>query len=1231
MLDKIVNYFLRNRIVTLFLLLAVIFGGIVTAPFNWDNDYLPRDPVAVDAIPDVGDNQQIIATEWMGRSPKDIQDQVTYPLTTALMGIPGVRTIRSTSMMGMSFIYIIFEEDVEFYWSRSRILEKLNSLPTGLLPVGVQPTLGPDATALGQIFWYTLEGRDPETGEPTPGWDPHELRTIQDFDVRYQLSAAAGVSEVASVGGYVKEYQVDLDPDALRSYGISLNQAMLAVLNSNIDVGAGTMEINKAEYIIRGLGYVKTLKDIEDAAITSVGGVPVQIKDVAHVTFGPGDRRGGLDKMGQEAVGGVVVARYGSNPMEVITNVKKQIDILSAGLPEKKLADGRVSKVTVVPFYDRTQLIKETIGTLEDALLHEIMICIIVVLILVVNLRASVIISAMLPLAVLSTFIVMKLAGIEANIVALSGIAIAIGVMVDVGVVFMENIVRRMEEKAGGRYRTIHLQGKDLEDLISESASEVSGAVLTAMATTIVSFLPIFAMEAQEGKMFQPLAFTKTFALLSALVLGYVVLPTLAYWIFSIPRPQRWAKRMLGSKDGQEKSNKRKFHIGRLKFTANHLLIGLIVLIATYVLTSHWLPLGPDNGIVANYLLVVVIIGAVLGMLWLFQYYYERVLRWVLVHRWVFMTIPTLIIAFGLWIWSGLGKEFMPSLDEGSYMLMPTSMPHAGVEQNLEYCRILDRRLSAIPEVESAVGKWGRVESALDPAPIQMYETTINYVPEYILDANGHRQRFRTDASGAFVLKDGTTYDPETQWRKVPKDSLIPDLSGRYFRQWRHNIRSKEDIWDAIAEAANLPGLTGSPKLQPIATRLVMLSTGLKSPMGLKVYGPDLQSIEQAGLQFEKTLREMDFINTASVFYDRSTGAPYIEIAPDREKLGRYGISIQSVQDVIETAIGGMAEGNTVEGRERFKIRVRYAREYRNDPESLAGILVAAPDGTQIPLGQVADIRFTKGATMINSENTYLLGYVTFDKAGNEAEVNVVEKADKALKEKVASGEIVLPKGVTFQFTGSYEQQHHAMQRLKVVIPVALLLILLILYFQFGTIPASLIHFSGVFMAFAGGFIMLWLYGQDWFLDITLAGVNMRDLFGMHQINLSVAVWVGFIALFGVATDDGVLMGTYIHHTFEHRQPKSREEIIEAVVEAGRKRVRPACMTTATTLIALLPVLSSTGKGADIMIPMSIPTFGGMIIQEMTMFVVPVLQCWWRVGALSQPKREADLIENPKA
>lgn len=1131
MLNRLISYFLHNRIISGFLLIILLLGGLATAPFDWGEGWgIPRDPVSVDAIPDVGDNQQIIATEWMGRSPKDMEDQVTYPLTTALLGIPGVKDIRSTSMMGMSFIYIIFEEDIEFYWSRSRILEKLNSLPTGLLPEGVQPTVGPDATALGQIYQYTLEGRDPKTGEPTPGWDPHELRTIQDYDVRYQLSAAEGVSEVASVGGFVKEYQVDLDPDAMRSYGISLEQAMLAVKHSNIDVGASTIEINKAEYLIRGLGYIKSLSDLEEAAVTSHNGVPVRVKDIAHVSFGPGERRGGLDKDGQEAVGGVVVARYGSNPMQVINNVKKQIEVLNAGMPEKQLEDGRTSKVTIVPFYDRTELIKQTIGTLESALTEEILICIIVVLILVLNIRASLVISAMLPLAVLLTFIIMRLVDIEANIVALSGIAIAIGVMVDVGVVFMENVVRKFEARG---VRAGEVRGRELEALIEEGCTEVSSAILTAMATTIVSFLPIFAMQAQEGRMFHPLAFTKTFALLSALVLGYLMLPTLAYWVFSI----RWPFK-------------------KIKFSIpNNWLIAIIVLLAGIVLSNHWLPLGPEKGTIINTLFVICIVALIISLLWLLVIYYEKLLRWVLAHRLLFMFIPLLTISLGVYIWRGLGQEFMPTLDEGSFMLMPTSMPHTGVEQNIEYSKLMDKRLMEIPEVESAVTKWGRVESALDPAPIQMFETVINYKNEYGTDSLGNRVRL-----------------------------------------WRKEIKSTDDIWKAIADAANLPGLTGSPKLQPIATRQVMLSTGLKAPMGLKVYGPDLESIDKAGLALEQIMREMPMVEPNSVYYDRVSGAPYLEIVPDREKLGRYGIQVSNLQEIIETAIGGMSEGNSVEGRQRFPIRVRYARELRNDPKVLSTILVNASDGTQIPLGQLADIRFVKGATMISSENTYLLCYITFDKVGNKAEVDVVNDVKQRLEAMINDGSLKLPEGVTYQFTGTYEQQSHAMQRLRIVIPVALMLILMILYFQFGTFTASLIHFSGVLMAFAGGFLMM----------------------GMTDFNLSVAVWVGFIALFGIATDDGVLMGTYIHQTFLRRNPQTREDIIEAVVEAGKKRVRPACMTTATTLIALLPVLTSTGKGSDIMIPMSIPTFGGMVIQEMTMFIVPVLQCWWRESKLKQ-------------
>ena len=1170
MLNRIIKYFLENRIITAFVLIAVLIGGLATAPFNWHYGLLPRDPIAVDAIPDIGDNQQIVATEWMGRSPKDIQEQITYPLSTSLLGIPGVKTIRSTSMFGMSFIYIIFNDDVEFYWSRSRILEKLNSLPADLLPDGVQPTLGPDATALGQIFWYTLEGRNPKTGKPTGGWDPQELRTIQDYYVRYGLSAADGVSEVASVGGYVKEYQVDIDPDAMRSHGVNIMQVMLAVKNSNIDVGAGTMEVNKAEYLIRGLGYIKSLEDLENAAITSRNGVPVRVKDIAKVNFGPGDRRGGLDKEGQEAVGGVVVARYGSNPMDVINNVKAKIAEMESGMPEKTLKDGTVSKVTVVPFYDRTQLIRETIGTLEEALTHEVLICIIVVLILVLNLRASVVIAGMLPLAVISTFIVMKMVGVEANIVALSGIAIAIGVMVDVGVVMMENVIKGLTPSPspfgeGSQY--LMPRGKELEKVIYERVSEVSSAILTAMATTVVSFIPVFAMQAQEGKMFHPLAFTKTFALMSALLLGFLVLPTLAYWVFSIAGKTRIT--------GLSKVNGK---------TVNRVMMAVVVVLAVYLLADLWLPLGPENGMLLNVVFVASIIGVILGLLWLLVIFYERILRWCLSHRLLFMSVPLALLVCGVLIWRNSGQEFMPTLDEGSFMLMPTSMPHSGVEENIRYCKILDRRIKTIPEIESVVGKWGRVNSALDPAPIQMYETVINYKPEYELDENGHRKRF----------KDG------------------------YHRLWRPEIRTEDDIWNAITEVTRLPGVTGSPKLQPIATRQVMLSTGLKAPMGLKIYGPDLESIEQAGLQFEKVMRQIPEVNSASVYYDRASGAPYVEIRLDRDKLSRYGIQVGDVQSILSTAIGGMSEGNTVEGRERFPIRVRYARELRDDPDVLSQVLIPAMDGTQIPLGQVADIQFTRGATMINSENTFLVGYITFDKAGTLAEVEVVNEVKRVLDEQVKSGKIVLPKGVSYAFTGTYEQQEHAAKRLQIVIPVALMIILLILYFQFRSVTASLIHFSGVFVAFAGGFILMWLYGQPWFMDFTVCDVNMRTLFGMGTINLSVAVWVGFIALFGIATDDGVLMGTYIHQTFLARNPQTKHDIIEAVVEAGKKRVRPAAMTTATTLIALLQVLSSTGKGADVMVPMSIPTFGGMMIQTMTMFVVPVLQCWWRENALKK-------------
>lgn len=1243
MLNKIIRYFLENRVITILILVLVVVWGISTSPFNWHGGIIPRNPIPVDAIPDIGDNQQIVATEWMGRSPKDIQDQITYPLTTSLLGIPGVKSIRSSSMFGMSFIYIIFDDNIEFYWSRSRILEKLNSLPPGTLPEGVQPALGPDATALGQIYWYTLEGRDPATGKPTGGWNAEELRTIQDYYVKYSLSAAEGVSEVASAGGFVKEYQVELNPDAMRAFNVSVMDIMGAIKKSNLDIGAETMEINKVEYLIRGLGYIKDVSDLEKAVVTVRDGVPVRISDVAFVNIGPGTRRGGLDKEGVEAVGGVVIARYGSNPLEVINNVKDKIKEMAPGLPQKTLPDGTVSKITVVPFYDRTGLIKETIGTLETSLSHEILICIIVIIVLVLNLRASVVIASMLPIAVLSTFIIMRYTGIAANIVALSGIAIAIGVMVDVGVVFVESIIRYMEMPENRGIR----KGKAMVNLIYKAVSEVSGAIATAMITTIVSFLPVFAMEAQEGKMFSPLAYTKTYALASAFVLGLILLPTLSYILFSVRIDSKRIRKVLNYiliAAGVLLSvlysnipalgltavglNNLLAHRWKKPGISNYINIGIALVVATYFLAEEWLPMGPQKGIIVNLLFVTGCIAIILALLWLLVIYYERILRWCLNNRWKFMLLPIATILCGILIWKRIGQEFMPSLNEGSFLLMPTSMPHTGIEQNLNYIEALDKRLAAIPEVETAIGKWGRVNSALDPAPAQMFENTINYRPEYILNEDGKRERFKVNRKGEYLLRNGGTYNPADGFRLIPADSLIPDRKGDYFRQWRPEIKNTDDIWQQIVNVTHLPGLTSAPKLQPIEARLVMLSTGMRAPMGLKIYGPDLETIEQSGKAIEQALKDVPSVIPSSVFYDRAVGAPYLEIKLNRDNMARYGVNVEDLQEILSAAVGGMILTKTVEGRERFPVRLRYAHELRDNPEALSMLLVPTATGAQIPLKELADIEYARGAQMIQSENTFLVGYVIFDKKQGKAEVDVVKEATKVIEGKIQNGELKLTKGVSYKFAGNYEQQERATARLMIVVPLALLIVLLVLYFQFKTLTASLIHFSGVFVAFAGGFILLWLYGQDWFMNFSLAGVNMRDLFQMHTINLSVAVWVGFIALFGVATDDGVLMGTYIHHVFLEKDPQTRHAIREAVVTAGLKRVRPAAMTTATTLIALLPVLTSTGKGADIMVPMAIPTFGGMLIQSMTMFVVPVFQCWWWEGLLKKEEKARNAAEN---
>jgi len=1192
LIDKVIRFCLENKLVVGLLVIMFIGWGVMVAPFDWELWGLPRSPVPVDAIPDIGENQQIVFTEWMGRSPQDVEDQITYPLTVSLLGIPGVKTIRSYSFFGFSSIYIIFEDDIDFYWSRSRVLEKLNSLPAGTLPEGVQAALGPDATGLGQIFWYTLEGRD-ENGNPAGGWDLDELRTIQDWQVRYALLSAEGVSEAASVGGFVKEYQIDVDPDAMRAYDVGLDEIFTAVKMSNIDVGARTIEINRAEYVIRSLGFIKDLADIERSVIKVNDNVPVYIKDVAKVSFGPALRRGALDKGGAEAV--------------------------------------------IVPFYDRTGLIYETLGTLNTALTEEILVTIIVVIVLVVHLRSSVLISGLLPLAVLMCFIAMKVGGIDANVVALSGIAIAIGTMVDMGIIICENILKHLNKAVPDDNKL---------EVVYKAASEVGGAVLTAVSTTVVSFLPVFTMTGAEGKLFKPLAFTKTFALISSVIVALTIIPPAAHILFTRKTALKKLRRyILGGLlivaaviaawkltwwIGVLIGAIAIYHLSRdyIPKRMNNLLPiianALAVILVGVILANHWLPLGSDKGILRNLVFVTLLIGGLLLFFSIFQKFYPHILGWCLRHKIAFLSIPGAIIVIGLMVWlgfarvfffvpegfktnrlwsagvrsfPGLGKEFMPPLDEGSFLYMPTTMPHASIGECLDVLQKQDIAFQAIPEIDSVVGKIGRVESPFDPAPISMVETIINYKPEYITDKDGHRIRFK------YNKKTGT-------FPRDEKGQLIPDRYGRPKRQWRPKIKSPDDIWNEIVKAGRIPGTTSAPKLQPIATRIIMLQSGMRAPMGVKVKGPDLDTIERVGLEIERLLKEVPSVEPAAVIADRIVGKPYIEIDIDRDAIARYGIKIRQMQDVIEVAIGGRRITTTVEGRERYSVRVRYARELRDQIESLEKILVRSADGAQIPLIQLAEIRYVRGPQAIKSEDTFLIGYVLFDKKAGHAEVDVVEDCQRYLKAKIDSGQLIIPAGVSYTFAGSYENQIRAAKTLSIVIPLALFIIFIILYFQFKSTVTSLLVFSGIIVAWSGGFLMIWLYSQGWFLDFGIFGVNMRELFQVHPINLSVAIWVGFLALFGIASDDGVVMCTYLKQSFRDKTPASIDQTRQMVTEAGMRRIRPCLMTTATTILALIPVLTSTGRGSDIMVPMAIPSFGGMTIEILTMLVVPVLYCW---------------------
>lgn len=1212
LLNRFIRFCLVNKLVVLLIVLAIVGGGLYFMPFDYGIHWMPRNPIPVDAIPDIGENQQIVFTEWAGRSPQDVEDQVTYPLTITLQGIPGVKTIRGNSMFGFSTVYVIFHDNVDFYWARSRLLERLN-IAQQRLPEGVIPALGPDATALGQIFWYTVEGE---------GFDLQELRSTQDWYIRYALQSVEGVSEVASIGGYVKEYQIDVDPAALRVNEIMLSEIFDAIRKANIDVGAETIEYNGVEYIIRGKGFIKSLKDIENVLIKTTNNIPIYIRNIAQAHLGPALRRGALDKEGAEAVGGVVIVRYGENPLLVIGRIKEKLKEIQQGLPGKILADGRKSQMQIIPFYDRTELIHSTLNTLKDALVEEILITCFVVFMLLAHFRSNLLISMNVPLAILVTFILMAFFKVDSNLMSLGGIAIAIGAMVDMGIVLTENIIRHF---------SIAKPDEDPLEVIYRATSEVSGAVTTAIVVTIVSFLPVFALTGAEGKLFKPLAYTKTFALFASVFVALTVLPAFAHILLKKRKtsgPVRATAYMGLILIGITTGIVWRFWVG-----APLILGGAIMLVEPFIprisrhwigyatswtgalfvlvlLTMHWMPLGLSTSLAKNLIFVFGVTLAWTSIRVVVINWYPKLLQRFLKYKLRFLMVPLAMLIAGLMIWQGftntfgwlpkilshmgipetsvretvvwsrlqhafpgMGREFMPSLDEGSFLFMPTIMPHVGVGEALDIVQKQDRAIRAIPEIESVVGKIGRAETAIDPAPISMIETLITYKPEY------------------------SPPNPQTGERK---------------RLWRDKIKTTDDIWNEIVNAAAVPGSTSAPKLQPIAARLVMLQSGMRAPMGVKIYGNSLKEIEELGYKIAGILKEVPGVNAAAIQPDHVIGKPYLEIDIDREKIARYRLNIRDVQDVIEVAVGGIRATTTVEGRERYPVRVRYARELRDSPDELEKIIVPSSEGLQVPLSQLAAIHYVAGPEEIKSEDTFLVSYVLFDKLPGYAEVDVVEAAEKLFDAKQKSGELQFPPDSHIKFSGTYENQMNFQKRFAVILPVSLLLIFLILYFQFRNTVITGLIFGQIAVAWAAGFIGLWLAAQPWFLDFLVFGHNLREVFHLREYNLSVAVWVGFIALFGVACDDAVIITTYLEQLFVSRKINNVSEIRGMVLEGGKKRVRPCLMTTATTVLALLPILTSSGKGADVMIPMALPIFSGMTLELITVFITPVLYCWYR-------------------
>jgi Cu(I)/Ag(I) efflux system membrane protein CusA/SilA len=1030
MVDWLIAVSVRNR----FLVIAVF--ALLGAWGYWALRTTP-----IDAIPDLSDNQVIVFTDWPGRSPQEIEDQVTYPLTVSLQGLPGVRVVRSSSAFGFSMISIIFEDSVDLYFARTRVLERLNLLAK-TMPAGTVPTLGPDATGVGHVFWYTVEGR---------GYSLRDLRSIQDWFVRYQLNAVPGVAEVASVGGTVRQYQVDVDPNRLRGYRIPISVVVDAVMRSNRNVGGNVVESSGTWTVVRGLGLLESTADLERVVVGTENGVPIYLQQIADVRVGDAFRAAALVKGTEEAVGGVVVARHGVSTVDVIAGVKAKIQALQAGLPPG---------VRIVPFYDRSALIERAVATLRRALLEETAVVTIVNVLFLLHVRSILIVTIPLPLAVLTAFLFMRYLGISSNIMSLAGIAIAIGVLVDAAIVVTENAFRAIEKR-----------GVDPRDrarvlaTVLDSTRLVGRPIVFSMAIIVLAFIPVFALTGQEGKLFHPLAFTKTFAMVGATVLSVTVVPVLCT-----------------------------------------LLIG-----------------GRIRGEDANPLMRPL------------TWFYRPVLGWTLRHRTLTLAAAGLVLAGALALVPRIGREFMPPLNEGDLMFMPVTDPAIGLGQAVDIARRQNAAIAAVPEVAGVVAKIARAETSTDPAPVNMTETVVN-------------------------LK------PESTWRPgLTRERLIAELD----------------------QAAALPGVANI-WTQPIINRINMLTTGIRSEVGVKVFGGDLKVLEERARAIADVLRAVP--GAADVYPEQVTGAPYLDIRIRREAAARYGIGAGAIQDVIETAVGETNLTLTVEGRQRFPVRVRYAAPYRSSAQALGGVVVTAPNGTQVPLAEIADIRQVDGPAMIASENSLLVVTVLLNVRGRDVG-GFVEEAKQAVASRVS-----LPPGSYVEWSGQYENELRARQRLLIVIPLVLAVIYVLLYLTYGSFLEAAHVLLAVPFALSGGIYLL---------------------VALHY-NFSVAVWVGFIALFGTAVQTAVVMVIYLEEAVARKREAlggrlTRDALLDAVMEGALLRLRPKVMTVSTVVASLLPILWSTSTGAEMMKPLAAPVLGGMVSSlAHVLLVTPVIFSWLR-------------------